>query len=122
MIGREIRNRLIGQGEDPDNAYVRSVAAVVRFPNQRGSNASFQATLLNGLDEQLERLERQARQTLADVLASAVCDLEPVFGHDASQVVARATPHPRKSRTSGRERTGDLAKERIFRPSIWMDC
>jgi hypothetical protein len=96
MIGREIRNRLIGQGEDPDNAYVRSVAAVVRLPDQRGSNASFQATLLNGLDEQLERLERQARRTLTDALASAACDLEPVFGHDASQVVARQVLIPAK--------------------------
>jgi PAS domain S-box-containing protein len=96
MIGREIRNRLIGQGEDPDNAYVRSVAAVVRFPDRRGSNASFQATLLNGLDKQLERLEQQARQTLTDVLASAACDLEPVFGHDASQVVARQVLIPAK--------------------------
>ncbi len=96
MIGREIRNRLIGQGEDPDNAYVRSVAAVVRFPDQRELNATFQATLLNGLDEQFERLERQARQTLTDVLASAACDLEPVFGHDASQVVARQVLIPSK--------------------------
>jgi PAS domain S-box-containing protein len=96
MIGREIRNRLIGQGEDPDNAYVRSVAAVVRLPDERGSNASFQATLLNRLDEQLERLERQARQTLTDALASAACDLEPVFGHDASQVVARQVLIPPK--------------------------
>ena len=64
MIGREIRNRLIGQGEDPDNAYVRSVAAVVRFPDQRESNAAFQATLLNGLDKQMQRLEQEARQTL----------------------------------------------------------
>jgi PAS domain S-box-containing protein len=96
MIGREIRNRLIGQGEDPDNAYVRSVAAVVRFPDQRESNASFQATLLNGLDKQLQRLEREARQTLTDVLTSAASELLPVFGRDASRAVARQVLIPLK--------------------------
>ena len=34
MIGREIRKRLIGQGEDPETAYVRSIAAVVRLPEK----------------------------------------------------------------------------------------
>ena len=71
MIGREIRNRLIGQGEDPDNAYVRSIAAVVRYPDQRESNTAFQATLLNGLDKQIERLEQESRQTLITVSASS---------------------------------------------------
>ena len=113
MIGREIRNRLIGQGEDPDNAYVRSVAAVVRFPDQRESNASFQATLLNGLDKQLERLEQQARQTLTDALGQR--RVRPGAGLRARSVAGRcaASPHPRKSPTSGRERIGDLAKEGI---------
>ncbi len=96
MIGREIRTRLIGQGEDPDSAYVRSVAAMVRLPDRDGSTASFQATLLKGLDEQLERLELQARQTLTGTLTGAACDLEPVFGHEASQIVARQVLIPAK--------------------------
>lgn len=87
MISREIRDRLIGQGEEPDNAYVRSVAAVVRFPDQRRSNAAFQATLLGGLDKQLERLEQEARQTLAGALAAAACHLAPISGRNPSQVV-----------------------------------
>jgi PAS domain S-box-containing protein len=96
MIGREIRNRLIGQGEDPDNAYVRAIAAVVRFPDRGESDASLQAILLDGLDQQLERLELNARRTLASALASAACELEPVYGRDPAQIVASQVLMPPK--------------------------
>ena len=49
-----------------------------------------------GWTSNCERLEREARQTLTDVLASAECDLVPVFGRDASQVVARQVLIPLK--------------------------
>jgi PAS domain S-box-containing protein len=88
MIGREIRNRLIGQGESADNAYVRSIAAVVRFPDHGESGASLNAILLNGLDKQLERLERDARETLQDILESPACDLESIYGRSSAQIVA----------------------------------
>ena len=35
MIGREIRDRLIGQGENPDTAFVRAIAAAVRLPAKK---------------------------------------------------------------------------------------
>jgi PAS domain S-box-containing protein len=88
MIGREIRNRLVGQGEPPDNAYVRSIAAVVRFPNKGQSGASLNAILLSGLDEQLDRLEREARQTLSEAVEGATYVLEPTYGRNAAQTVA----------------------------------
>lgn len=94
MIGREVRNRLIGQGEDPENAYVRAVAAVVRFPDQGETDSSLQALLLGGLDKQLGRLEREARLTLRDALASSACDLVPVFGRDGRPVASQVfMPH-----------------------------
>jgi hypothetical protein len=96
MIGREIRNRLIGQGEDPDNTYVRAIAAVVRFPDHGESDASLQAILLDGLDQQLERLERDARRTLSSALATAACELEPVYGRDPGQIVASQVMIPSK--------------------------
>jgi PAS domain S-box-containing protein len=89
MIGREIRKRLIGLGESPDNAYVRSIAAVVRFPNKGESGAALNAILLSGLDEQLDRLEREARQTLRDAVEGATYVLEPTYGRNAAaQAVA----------------------------------
>ena len=65
MIGREIRDRLIGQGGDPDTAYVRSIAAAVRFPDTGAAAASLHTVLLDGLDTQMERIEREARHTLS---------------------------------------------------------
>jgi PAS domain S-box-containing protein len=88
MISREIRNRLIGQGESPDNAYVRSIAARIQVSDQSESNDSLQAALMDGLDREIERIERGARQTLRDALAGATCDLCPVHGRNPGQVVA----------------------------------
>jgi PAS domain S-box-containing protein len=87
MIGRAIRNRLIGQGEEPENAHVRAIAAAVRFQDQGETGPALQATLLGGLDAQLERLEQDARQTLHDALATAACDLDLIYGRDPAQVV-----------------------------------
>jgi PAS domain S-box-containing protein len=88
MISREIRNRLIGQGETPDNAYVRSIAARIRVTDQSDSNEALQAALLDGLDRQLERIERESRQVLRDALAGAACDLCLIHGRNPDQVVA----------------------------------
>jgi hypothetical protein len=88
MIGREIRNRLVGQGEDPDNAYVRAVAATVRFPDHGEAGAALHSVLLAGLDQQLERVERDARRTLAGALTEATCEVAPIYGRTAGQVVA----------------------------------
>jgi hypothetical protein len=41
-----------------------------------------------GLNKQLERIEEEARKTLRDALTCASCELGPVFGRDAGQVVA----------------------------------
>ena len=96
MISREIRTRLIGQGEDPVHAHVRSIVAAVRFTNQGESGTSLNAVLSDGLDKQLERLEREARQTLSDALGTATCDLEPAFGRNLAQPVATQVFIPSK--------------------------
>ena len=96
MISREIRTRLIGQGENTDNAYVRSIAARIRVTDQSGSNDALQSALLDGLDQQLERIEREARQTLRDALSGAVCNLGPVHGRNPEQVVACQILLPRR--------------------------
>jgi PAS domain S-box-containing protein len=96
MIGREVRDRLIGQGSDPDTAYVRSIAASVRFPDTGKAADSLHAVLLDGLDAQLERVEREARHTLRAALAGAVCDLGRISGRNASEAVAMQVNLPRK--------------------------
>jgi hypothetical protein len=96
MIGREIHDRLLGQGQDPDNAYVRSVAARVRLSEHAASGASLNTLLAEGLDKQLGRIEEEARQTLRDALTCASCDLEPVFGRKPGEVVASRALMPAK--------------------------
>jgi PAS domain S-box-containing protein len=88
MIAREIRDRLIGQGNDPDTAYVRSIAAAVRDPGDGGSDASPQSSILDQLDAQIERIEREARHQLRTSMNGASCELIPVFGTAPAQVVA----------------------------------
>jgi PAS domain S-box-containing protein len=88
VMGREIRSRMIGQGDSPDHAAVRSVAAVVRFPDQNEAGLALQAVLLDGLDRQIGRVEWQARQTLRDAPARAACDVQRVFGRAPPQSVA----------------------------------
>jgi hypothetical protein len=87
IIGREIRDRLIGLGNDPDAAYVRSIAAAVRFEGS-GPATSMHAALLNGLDAQMERLEREARHTLQSALSGAACDLRRISGRNAGETIA----------------------------------
>jgi PAS domain S-box-containing protein len=96
MIGREIRNRLIGDGQDPEEAYVRSVAAMVRFDDEGQSAESLQILLMDRLNKQIERIEEAARQTLRDALICATCDLTPVVGRSTGQLVATEVCIPGK--------------------------
>ena len=94
IIGREIRDRLIGQGGDPDTAHIRSVAAAVRFRDTGGAGELPHATLLEGLDAQLGRLEREARQRLQSALAGAACDLRRVTGRNPAEMIAMEVKLP----------------------------
>ena len=96
MIGREIRDRLIGQGSDPDTAFVRSLAAAVRLSQDGAAAESLQATLLDGLNGQLERIESEARQTLKVALTGAVSDLARITGRNANETVAMQVNLPGK--------------------------
>jgi PAS domain S-box-containing protein len=83
LIAREIRERLIGQGGDSESAQVRSVAAAVRYPHRKGQpESAVKVALLGELSAQMERIEREARQTLRQTLASAVCESETIFGRN----------------------------------------
>jgi hypothetical protein len=46
------------------------------------------ATLLDGLDQQLERFELDARQTLRTALGNAACDLDLIYGRSPGHIVA----------------------------------
>jgi PAS domain S-box-containing protein len=90
MIGREIRSRLIGQGEEPEAATVTAIAANLKLPP--GTRAADQVPH-DILDARLavrrSEIEALARQTLASAMGTAACSLAPVFGRDGRQVVAQ---------------------------------
>jgi len=88
MIGREIRERLIGQGDDPEATYVQSVAAAVQFPDRGQSPESLRTVLLDGLDQQLQRIEQEARQTMQSALVGATCELERIATRNPERTVA----------------------------------
>ena len=83
MIGREIRERLIGQGNAPETAFVRTIAAAVACPSGPDETAeTMRASLLDGLDAQLQHIEQEGRQTLRAAITSATCDVEPLRGRN----------------------------------------
>jgi PAS domain S-box-containing protein len=94
VIGREIRDRLIGQGNDPDAAFVQSIAAEVRFPDNGETAESARTILLDGLDAQLERLEREARQTLRSALSGVAGELRRISGTRTNETLAMQVGFP----------------------------
>jgi PAS domain S-box-containing protein len=89
MIGREIRDRLIGQCGDPATAQVRAIAATVSLSAQQEQPIAVRdAALLAGLNGQLTQLEHAARATLQAASLDATCELEPVQSRVAGAQVA----------------------------------
>jgi PAS domain S-box-containing protein len=88
VIGREIRERLIGQGSDTHEAHVHAIAAAVRFPDHHESGAELREVLLAGLEQQVAGVEEQARRTLQATLAGVTCVLERITGHNPDETVA----------------------------------
>jgi PAS domain S-box-containing protein len=94
VIGREIRERLIGQGNDDETAQVRAVAAAVRFPDRLAPGPVLRAALLEGLNHQMERIEQEARQTLQEAMAGVPCVLERISGRNPEETVANLVRLP----------------------------
>jgi PAS domain S-box-containing protein len=103
MIGREIRARLIGQGEEAETSQVVAITAKVALPpvseggggpdhgpapRVAGESAALRDVIEQRLDSQRAGIEAQARETLSEAMATASCVLSPVVGRDGRQVVA----------------------------------
>lgn len=89
MIGREIRMRLIGLGETPEETAVTAIAARIAAPSDSAAQGqAAHAILEQRLNARRGEIEAQARRVLADAVATATCTLSPVFGRDGRQIVA----------------------------------
>jgi PAS domain S-box-containing protein len=88
-LAREIRTRLVGDGETETTATVSAVAAAVDVPNAaRLTTDTLAAAINERLNARLAQIEERARQTLRDALRSTTCRLEPVRSRHTRDVVA----------------------------------
>ncbi len=89
VIGREIRSRLIGQGDAPENASVTAIAANISVPASVRLDHKMPFDILEArLNARRGEIEAQARQTLAAAMKSASCTVSPVYGRDGRNIVA----------------------------------
>jgi PAS domain S-box-containing protein len=87
-IGREIRDRLLGQGGDAVSAQVRAVAAAVMLPYQEDQPIHLDYTaMLKGLEAQMRQIEEDARQTLKLALTDVRSEIEPIRGRNPEEIV-----------------------------------
>lgn len=88
-LAREIRNRLIGEGESDAVATVSAIAATVEVPNLPGQSPDILAALISErLNSRLAEIEAKAREALRLAAQTARCQLEPVRSLRTREVVA----------------------------------
>jgi PAS domain S-box-containing protein len=92
MIGREIRTKLIGEGDEVIGNRVTAVADTVQLDAVDGT--ALNAMLEARLGERLAKITGTARQTLQDVVQRAQCEMEPVHGRSGRQVVGHVARLP----------------------------
>ena len=89
MISREIRGRLIGEGETPATAHVSAVTASVEVPKRPELSQDMLAAAINArLNARLAQIEGEARQAMHAAVQNARCELAPIHGRHGPEVVA----------------------------------
>ncbi|MDR3538190.1 MAG: PAS domain S-box protein [Acetobacteraceae bacterium] len=97
MLAREIRTRLIGDGQSSEAAEVTAVTAAVAEADTPGeTEAGLTARLNRRLKERIAAIEAQAREDLVKIVGSAECELEEIRGSNLRSVVARFARMPWK--------------------------
>ena len=95
-LGREIRARLVGEGETEQTASVSTVAASVSVPDVPGQSTDALAAIIGErLNAQLAQIEAKARQTLKAALHTTACRIEPVRNRRTRQIAAQYAKLPR---------------------------
>jgi len=88
-IAREIRNRLIGEGETPATAYTSAITTTIAVPDLPGAAPDALGEMIyQTLNGSLAEIESRARSTLARVVRDASCVISPVHAGALGKVVA----------------------------------
>lgn len=96
-IAREIRIRLIGEGENPAITHVSGIAAAVDVPDQPGrSPDALAAAISERLNARLGQIEGQARETLRAAVSTARCELAAVRNRRLNEIVGQLATLPRE--------------------------
>ncbi|HUN42755.1 MAG TPA: PAS domain S-box protein [Acetobacteraceae bacterium] len=94
-IAREIRTRLIGEGEPATTAYVSAVTTTVTIPNQPGTTPDTISKVINQrMNARLAEIEAKARETLAQAVREANCSLMAVRSRMFNEVVGHFAALP----------------------------
>jgi PAS domain S-box-containing protein len=94
-LGREIRTRLVGDGETEATATVSAIAASVEVPHVPGRSADMLATAIaERLNNRLAEIEARARETLRQAVQTASCRLEPIRSLRTHEIVAHFAQLP----------------------------
>lgn len=94
-LARDIRTRLIGEGETGATASVSAIAAAVDVPNVPGRSADMLATVIaERLNGRLVQIEAQARETLRQAVYTTSCRLELVRNPRTREIVAHVARLP----------------------------
>ena len=94
-MAREIRIRLLGEGETGATASVSAIAAAVEVPNDPQRPSDMLATIIGErLNSRLAQIETQARETLRKAIRTTTCHLEPILSRHTKEIVARFASLP----------------------------
>ena len=116
-MGREIRTRLVGDGETEEAANVSAVAAAVDVPNVPGRSVDMLATAISErLNSRLAEIETRARETLREAAQITSCRLEPVRSVRTRAVVANFArlPSERENRILAAYSTLPMSERQDF--------
>ena len=116
-MGREIRTRLVGEGETEEAAHVSAIAAAVDVPNVPGRSVDMLATAINErLNSRLAEIETRARETLRQAAQITSCRLEPVRSVRTRAVVANFArlPSERENRILAAYSTLPMSERQDF--------
>ena len=95
-IARDIRIRLIGEGETESNAYVTAITGSVEVPNRPPPAPDMLAAVIGErLNARLAEIEARARETLRQAIQTATSALSPVYNRHMREMVGLFATLPR---------------------------
>lgn len=100
MIAREIRSRLIGDGQTSEMAHVSAITASLEVMHRPGqSEAAFAALVSRRLNERVSEIEALARKNLQVMIGTAKCELAEIRGPNLRTLVGWCAHLPRTLET-----------------------